>query len=70
MDGSGQGPHALDCRDRRLGGEQGTNGRKQSPGTDAGHGKGLKAGDLGSDAGGALQERLGGRGGGGGGGGN
>ena len=31
-DGSEQGPHALGCRDRRLGGEQGMNGRKQGSG--------------------------------------
>ena len=32
MDGSGQGPHAHSCRDRWLGGKQGTNGRKQGSG--------------------------------------
>ena len=32
MDGSGQGPHVRGCWDRRLGGEQGTSGRKQGSG--------------------------------------
>ena len=42
-------------------------GANRAQGTDTRHSKGLKAGDLGSAAGGARQERLGGGGGGGGG---
>ena len=69
MDDSGQGPQARGCRDRRLGGEQGTNGHKQGSGhSRRARQRGSMQGTWARLAGGARQGRLGGGGGGGGGG--